>query len=71
MVSGTTVTRRVNMTAREGSHQYGNTTGTIYIVTYRPIARQRLGEHIPTEAYARNIERPLLVNRSVNKPSQQ
>jgi hypothetical protein len=24
------------------------------IVTYRPIARQRLGKHIPAEAYARN-----------------
>jgi hypothetical protein len=24
------------------------------IVTYRPIARQRLGKHIPAQAYARN-----------------
>jgi hypothetical protein len=26
----------------------------LYIVRYRPIARQRLGEHIPTHAYAHN-----------------
>jgi hypothetical protein len=25
-----------------------------YIVTYRPIARQRLGKHTPAEANARN-----------------
>jgi hypothetical protein len=26
----------------------------VYIVTYRPIARKRLGKHIPAEAYVRN-----------------
>jgi hypothetical protein len=26
----------------------------IYIVTYKHIARQRFGKHIPAEAYARN-----------------
>jgi hypothetical protein len=26
----------------------------VYIVTYRPIARQRPGKHIPAEAYARS-----------------
>jgi hypothetical protein len=34
---------------------------TIYIVTYRPIARQRLGKHIPTGTNARN-------KASVNTP---
>jgi hypothetical protein len=26
----------------------------LHIVTYRPIARQRLGKHIPAQEYARN-----------------
>jgi hypothetical protein len=30
------------------------TTARVFIVTYIPIARQRLGKHIPSEAYVRN-----------------
>jgi hypothetical protein len=37
-----------------------------YIVTYRPIAEQRLGKHIPAGANARNNRRLLLGNDSVN-----
>jgi hypothetical protein len=47
-------------------HQMGSEPGQ-NIVTYRPVARQRLDKHIPTEAY----ERPFLGNGSVNKSSQQ
>jgi hypothetical protein len=43
----------------------------LYTVTYRPTARQRLGKHIPAEAYARTIGRQSLGNGSVNKLSQQ
>jgi hypothetical protein len=42
-----------------------------YTVTYRPIARQRLGKHIPAGANAHKIESLLLGNGWVNKPSQQ
>jgi hypothetical protein len=31
-------------------------TKFIYTMMYRPTARQRLGKHIPAEAYARNIK---------------
>jgi hypothetical protein len=37
--------------------------GVINIVTYRSIARQRLGKHIPTEAYARNNGAPIVRQR--------
>jgi hypothetical protein len=33
------------------------------IVTYRPIARQRLGKHIPAEAYARNNKTSIIRQR--------
>jgi hypothetical protein len=36
--------------------EYANLTNSVHkdIVTYRPIAKQRLGKHIPAEANARN-----------------
>jgi hypothetical protein len=39
-------------------------------VTYRPIARHRLGKRIPAQEYAPTIRRPLLGKKLVNKPSQ-
>jgi hypothetical protein len=38
------------------------------IVTYRPIARQRLGKHIPWGGNAATIRRLLLRNESANTP---
>jgi hypothetical protein len=40
----------------------------INIVTYRPIARQRLGKHIPVEAYARN-NRTSIARQRISKPA--
>jgi hypothetical protein len=37
-----------------------------HIVTYRPIARQRLGKHIPTEANSRNI-RSSITRKRISK----
>jgi hypothetical protein len=37
-----------------------------HIVTYRPIARQRLGKHIPAEVYARN-NKTSIARRRINK----
>jgi hypothetical protein len=41
------------------------------IVTYRPVARQLFGKHIPAVATPATKGRPLLGNGSVNKPCQQ
>jgi hypothetical protein len=35
----------------------------IYIVTYKPIARQRFGKHIPAEAYERNTRQAIARQR--------
>jgi hypothetical protein len=42
---------------------FSETTPQINIVTYRPIARQRLGKHIPMEAKARNIRKSITRKR--------
>jgi hypothetical protein len=38
----------------------------IHIVTYKPIARQRLGKHIPAQTYARKKRKSIPMHRSVN-----
>jgi hypothetical protein len=38
-------------------------TNFFYIVTYRPIARQRLGKHIPAGANARNNKTSIAMQR--------
>jgi hypothetical protein len=46
---------------------YRNTI-TVYIVTYIPIARQRLSKHIAVKRTHATEGRPLLGNGSVNTP---
>jgi hypothetical protein len=38
-------------------------------VTCRPVAEQRLGKHVPAEAYCGIIGRKFLGNRAVNTPT--
>jgi hypothetical protein len=48
------------------SEVYVTNFASVHIVTCRPVAGQRLGKHVPAEAYRETVGRPLLGNGTVN-----